>query len=106
VIRAASGPSSAGFVVDPFTAAEIERFSTVSAGLRQPPAFLVPIYKAAGRKYDIPWQILAAINAVETNYGQDLAVSPMGAFGWMQFHARHLDPVRGGCERLRASQSV
>ena len=80
-----SSPWSAGFGIDPFTAAEIARFSTVSASLEQPPAFLIVIYKAAGRKYKIPWQILAAINAVETNYGRDLAVSPKGAFGWMQF---------------------
>jgi murein DD-endopeptidase MepM/ murein hydrolase activator NlpD len=85
LIQAPSSPWSAGFVVDPFTAAEIARFSTVSASLEQPQAFLIAIYKAAGRKYGIPWQILAGINAVETNYGQDLAVSPKGAFGWMQF---------------------
>jgi hypothetical protein len=80
-----NSPWTAGFGIDPFTAAEIERFSTVSASLDQPPAFLIPIYKAAGREYDIPWQVLAAINAIETNYGQDLAVSPKGAIGWMQF---------------------
>jgi hypothetical protein len=51
----------------------------------QPPAFLIPIYKAAGTRYDIPWQILAAINGIETNYGRDLAISPAGAIGWMQF---------------------
>jgi hypothetical protein len=51
----------------------------------QPPEFLIPIYRAAGRRFHIPWQILAAINAVETDYGRDLAVSPAGAIGWMQF---------------------
>ena len=50
-----------------------------------PPSYLIPIYKAAGQRYDIPWQILAAINAVETDYGRDLSVSSAGAIGWMQF---------------------
>ena len=30
------------------------------------PPFLLPIYQAAGAAYDIPWQVLAAINEVET----------------------------------------
>lgn len=49
------------------------------------PAFLLPIYQAAGIAYDIPWQVLAAINEVETDYGADLNVSSAGAEGWMQF---------------------
>ncbi len=49
------------------------------------PLFLLPIYKAAAFQYDIPWQVLAAINEVETNYGTDLSVSTAGAVGWMQF---------------------
>ena len=49
------------------------------------PLFLLPIYQAAGDEYGIPWQILAGINEIETNYGSDLAVSSAGAVGWMQF---------------------
>jgi murein DD-endopeptidase MepM/ murein hydrolase activator NlpD len=52
---------------------------------QQPPAYLVPIYKEAGKRYDIPWRILAAINSIETDYGRDLSVSSAGAVGWMQF---------------------
>jgi hypothetical protein len=63
----------------------LERFSRLVAKLSQPPRFLIPIYRAAGHRFHIPWQILAAINAVETDYGRDLAVSPAGAIGWMQF---------------------
>jgi Transglycosylase SLT domain/Peptidase family M23 len=33
----------------------------------------------------VPWQVLAAINEIETDYGRDLAVSSAGAVGWMQF---------------------
>ena len=49
------------------------------------PPFLLPIFQAAGAAYGIPWQILAAINEVETDYGRDLSVSSAGAEGWMQF---------------------
>ena len=49
------------------------------------PPFLLPIYQAAGKAYGIPWQVLAAINEVETDYGRDLSISSAGAEGWMQF---------------------
>jgi murein DD-endopeptidase MepM/ murein hydrolase activator NlpD len=49
------------------------------------PPFLLPIYQAAGAAYGIPWEVLAAINEVETDYGRDLSVSSAGAEGWMQF---------------------
>ena len=51
----------------------------------QIPPFLLPIYQAAGTAYGIPWQVLAAINQVETDYGRDLSLSSAGAEGWMQF---------------------
>jgi len=49
------------------------------------PLFLLPIYQAAAAQYGVPWQVLAAINEVETDYGSDLSVSTAGAVGWMQF---------------------
>ncbi len=49
------------------------------------PPFLLPIYQAAGIEYGIPWQVLAAINQVETDFGRDLNTSSAGAEGWMQF---------------------
>jgi len=49
------------------------------------PLFLLPIYKAAAVQYGVPWQILAAINEIETDYGSDQSVSSAGAVGWMQF---------------------
>ena len=49
------------------------------------PLFLLPVYKAAAVQYGVPWQVLAAINEVETDYGNDLSVSTAGAVGWMQF---------------------
>jgi len=49
------------------------------------PPFLIPIYQAAGIEYNVPWQVLAAINEIETDYGRNLSVSSAGAVGWMQF---------------------
>jgi Transglycosylase SLT domain/Peptidase family M23 len=51
----------------------------------QIPPFLIPIYQAAGIEYQVPWQVLAAINEIETDYGRNLSVSSAGAVGWMQF---------------------
>jgi hypothetical protein len=49
------------------------------------PPFLLPIYQAAGIEYGVPWEVLAAINQIETDFGRDLATSSAGAQGWMQF---------------------
>ncbi len=49
------------------------------------PPFLLPIYQACGTQYDIPWQVLASINKIETAFGTNLNVSTAGAQGWMQF---------------------
>ena len=51
----------------------------------QVPIFLLSIYQAAGIQYGIHWQVLAAINEIETDYGRNLNVSSAGALGWMQF---------------------
>ncbi|HUB36513.1 MAG TPA: lytic murein transglycosylase [Solirubrobacteraceae bacterium] len=59
--------------------------STQALGFYRIPLFLLPIYQAAAAQYDVPWQVLAAINEVETDYGTDLSVSSAGAEGWMQF---------------------
>ncbi len=49
------------------------------------PPFLLSIYQAAGIQYGVPWEILAAINEIETDYGRNVNVSSAGATGWMQF---------------------
>ena len=49
------------------------------------PPFLLPIYQAAGIEYGVRWEVLAAINEIETDYGRNLNVSSAGAVGWMQF---------------------
>ncbi len=46
---------------------------------------LGPIWQHAGAAYGIPWQVLAAINKIESNFGQNMGPSSAGAIGWMQF---------------------
>ncbi|WP_306472929.1 bifunctional lytic transglycosylase/C40 family peptidase [Priestia megaterium] len=54
-------------------------------GEGQIPKEYIPIYKEAGEKYNIPWTLIAAIHRVETNFGQDLNTSSVGAIGHTQF---------------------
>jgi len=51
----------------------------------QVPIFLLPIYQAAATQYGLRWEVLAAINEIESDYGRNLSVSTAGAVGWMQF---------------------
>jgi murein DD-endopeptidase MepM/ murein hydrolase activator NlpD len=46
---------------------------------------LLSLWQGAGSEYGIPWQVLAAINKVETNFGRNMGPSSAGAIGWMQF---------------------
>jgi murein DD-endopeptidase MepM/ murein hydrolase activator NlpD len=39
----------------------------------------------AGAAYGIPWNVLAAINKIESNFGRNMGPSSAGAVGWMQF---------------------
>jgi cell wall-associated NlpC family hydrolase len=73
-----SAVGSAGAAMIPFTSAQPRSGGTSFAALR-------PIWQAAGNAYGIPWEVLGAINKVETNFGQNLGPSSAGAVGWMQF---------------------
>src|SRR5712691_3759234 len=46
---------------------------------------LLGLWQRAGSTYGIPWQVLAAINKVESNFGRNMGPSSAGAIGWMQF---------------------
>ncbi len=46
---------------------------------------LVTLWKQAGQGYGVPWQVLGAINKIESGYGQNMGPSSAGAIGWMQF---------------------
>jgi soluble lytic murein transglycosylase-like protein len=48
-------------------------------------AQLLGLWQQAGATYGIPWQVLAAINKVESNFGRNMGPSSAGAIGWMQF---------------------
>jgi murein DD-endopeptidase MepM/ murein hydrolase activator NlpD len=48
-------------------------------------AQLLALWQRAGAAYGIPWQVLAAINKVESNFGRNMGPSSAGAVGWMQF---------------------
>jgi murein DD-endopeptidase MepM/ murein hydrolase activator NlpD len=76
-----------------FASAEIP-----NSGIALPPAYLSPrdseglpfpvlqgYWQRAGSTYGIPWQVLAAINKVESNFGRNMGPSSAGAIGWMQF---------------------
>jgi murein DD-endopeptidase MepM/ murein hydrolase activator NlpD len=49
------------------------------------PAQLLGLWQGAGAQYGVPWQVLAAINKVESNFGRNMGPSSAGAVGWMQF---------------------
>ena len=46
---------------------------------------LVSLWQGAGSAYGIPWEVLASINKVESNFGRNMGPSSAGAVGWMQF---------------------
>jgi cell wall-associated NlpC family hydrolase len=77
----ANGSNAGAIAFTPNTAAP---FTAAQSG---PLSFaqLRGIWQAAGNTYGIPWEVLAAINKVETNFGQNLGPSSAGAVGWMQF---------------------
>ena len=81
---AAPTPASPGFTIVSPGPAPIGVPNFFIDNFRIPP-FLLPIYQAAGIQYSVPWQVLAAINEIETDYGRNLSVSSAGALGWMQF---------------------
>jgi murein DD-endopeptidase MepM/ murein hydrolase activator NlpD len=65
----------------------------VAPGWMSPPASpevldyqqLQALWQRAGAAYGVPWQVLAAINKVESNFGRNMGPSSAGAIGWMQF---------------------
>lgn len=46
---------------------------------------LLRYYRKAQRRFDIPWQVLASLNFVESRFGRILGPSSAGALGPMQF---------------------
>jgi murein DD-endopeptidase MepM/ murein hydrolase activator NlpD len=46
---------------------------------------LLRLWQNAGQAYAVPWNVLAAINKIESNFGRNMGPSSAGALGWMQF---------------------
>jgi transglycosylase-like protein with SLT domain/peptidase M23-like protein len=77
-----SNPGFVDILPGPTSATGVPNF--IIRKFRVPP-FLLPIYQAAGVEYGVRWEVLAAINEIESDYGRNLNVSSAGAVGWMQF---------------------
>ena len=97
---AAAGATGSVFTVVPSTtaAAPLASAEIPNSGLLLSPSYLAPqsstglpfpvldsYWQEAGATYGIPWQVLAAINKVESNFGRNMGPSSAGAIGWMQF---------------------
>lgn len=65
----------------------VESSSPISAfGKSEIPVQYMEIYKAAADKYNVPWNLLAAVHRVETHFSTIAVMqSPVGAEGHMQF---------------------
>jgi murein DD-endopeptidase MepM/ murein hydrolase activator NlpD len=101
----AAGPPVLGFSISsgarPATAASLPSAATPNSpgGISVPVSFTTPpatpqqldltglrqLWQQAGSAYGIPWNVLAAINKIESNFGQNMGPSSAGAIGWMQF---------------------
>ena len=46
---------------------------------------LLALWQQAGTAYGVPWQVLGAINKIESDFGRNMGPSSAGAVGWMQF---------------------
>jgi murein DD-endopeptidase MepM/ murein hydrolase activator NlpD len=46
---------------------------------------LLALWQSAGSAYGVPWEVLGAINKIESNFGRNMGPSSAGALGWMQF---------------------
>jgi len=74
-VATAGLPAGADLIVG-FAAggAPVDRQSALTGARADIPADLVPLYRAAGKRYGVPWSVLAAIGKVESNHGRsDLA---------------------------------
>jgi len=94
----------------PFTAHKIK------VGPALPASILLDAYREAQRRFNVPWNVLAAVNFVESKFGKLRNASAAGAQGPMQFmpatwrryglggnvHDAH-DAILGAANYLRAS---
>src|SRR5689334_2101145 len=79
-VAAATSPNAPGQVVVP-----VNLTSPPATPESRTYAQLQALWQRAGAAYGIPWQVLGAINKVESNFGRNMGPSSAGAIGWMQF---------------------
>ena len=79
-LPSAATPNAPGSISVPVS------FTSAPALVQQlPVSALNVLWQRAGSTYGIPWQVLASINKIESNFGQNMGPSSAGAVGWMQF---------------------
>jgi membrane-bound lytic murein transglycosylase B len=88
----------------------------IKVGSARPASVLLEYYRKAQRRFRVPWNVLAAVNFVESKFGKLRSASAAGAQGPMQFmpatwrayglggnvHDPH-DAILGAANYLRAS---
>jgi murein DD-endopeptidase MepM/ murein hydrolase activator NlpD len=91
--QSADAGTTAPLFLPSFATPNLPGTVALPASLSTPPADpvqlssdqLLSLWQSAGNAYSIPWQVLAAINKVESNFGRNMGPSSAGAIGWMQF---------------------
>jgi membrane-bound lytic murein transglycosylase B len=58
---------------------------TIKVGPSRPAGVLLGYYREAARRFHVPWNVLAAVNFVESKFGKLRSASAAGAQGPMQF---------------------
>jgi murein DD-endopeptidase MepM/ murein hydrolase activator NlpD len=81
IVPSAEAPNDAGVLLLPPAAFEAPFLPVQELSYEQ----LHALWMQAGGSYGISWQVLAAINKIETNFGRNMGPSSAGAVGWMQF---------------------
>ena len=81
VLPSADVPNATGAILLPPGAWEAPFLPVREASYEE----LQQLWLRAGAAYGIPWQVLAAINKIESNFGRNMGPSSAGAVGWMQF---------------------
>src|SRR4029079_15643755 len=79
-LPSASTPNAPGSISVP-----VDYTVRATREVQLPLSALHSLWQRAGYAYGIPWQVLGAINKIESNFGQNMGPSSAGAVGWMQF---------------------
>jgi hypothetical protein len=82
--EAPGGPAAPPIVGGPLVGG-LAGASTLPLGQIELPPLLLPVYQACGTAYDVPWEVLASINKIESGFGANMGPSSAGAVGPMQF---------------------